>query len=102
MTITMQGLTDAVIAIITVAGVAVVLALAFIAAGAVFERGAARGSRARAGLWPWHVSGGSTGRGSNGPGNVRGGDTGPGDTGPGPAPAQYPPVTGDSRELILR
>ena len=52
MTITMQGLTDAVIAIITVAGVAVVLALAFIAAGAVFERGAARGSRARAGAGP--------------------------------------------------
>ena len=100
MIITMQGLTDAVIAIITVAGAAVVLALAFIAAGALFERGAARGSKARAGVWSWPAGGGSTGRGSTGPGDIRRGDTGPGNTGPGPA--QYPPVTDDSRELIFR
>lgn len=45
MNITMQGLTDAIIALITVASVAVVLSIAFIAAGAFFERGKTRGLR---------------------------------------------------------
>jgi len=43
MTITMPGLTDAIIALITVASVAVLLSIAFIAAGAFFERGKTHG-----------------------------------------------------------
>jgi hypothetical protein len=43
MTITMPGLTDAIIALITVASVAVLLSIAFIAAGAFFERSKTHG-----------------------------------------------------------
>ena len=47
MTITMQTLHDVLIAILTTVGVAVAVSIAFVAAGAVFERGQMRTPKAR-------------------------------------------------------
>ncbi len=46
MTINMQTLTDAIIALITTVGIAVVLSLAFVAVGAFFERSRKQARRA--------------------------------------------------------
>jgi hypothetical protein len=46
MTISMQSLTDALVAIAITVGIAVAVSLAFVAAGAVFERGQARTAKA--------------------------------------------------------
>ena len=45
MTISMQTLQDAIIAVVTTVGVAVALSLAFVAAGAFVERGKARAQK---------------------------------------------------------
>jgi hypothetical protein len=46
MTINMQTVTDAIVALITTVGIAVALSLALVAAGASFERSRKRASRA--------------------------------------------------------
>ena len=46
MTINMQTLSDAIIALLTTVGIAVALSLAFVAAGAFFERSRKRAGRA--------------------------------------------------------
>ena len=46
MTINMQTLSDAIIALVTTVGIAVALSLAFVAAGAFFERGRKQAGRA--------------------------------------------------------
>ncbi|HUC26149.1 MAG TPA: hypothetical protein VMA73_25880 [Streptosporangiaceae bacterium] len=46
MTINMQSLNDAIIALITTVGIAVALSLAFVAAGAFFERSRKQAGRA--------------------------------------------------------
>jgi hypothetical protein len=46
MTINMQTVTDAIVALITTVGIAVALSLAFVAAGAFFERSRKQASRA--------------------------------------------------------
>ena len=46
MTINMQTLNDVIVALITTVGIAVALSLAFVAAGAFFERSRNRASRA--------------------------------------------------------
>ena len=46
MTISMQTLTDTIVALITTVGIAVALSLAFVAAGAFFERSRKHGGRA--------------------------------------------------------
>jgi hypothetical protein len=46
MTINMQALSDAIVALITTVGIAVALSLAFVAAGTFFERSRKHASRA--------------------------------------------------------
>jgi hypothetical protein len=47
MTINMQTLHDALVAIVTTVGIAVAVSIAFLAAGAVFERGQSRTAKPR-------------------------------------------------------
>jgi hypothetical protein len=46
-TISMQSLRDVLVAIVTTVGIAVAVSIAFVAAGAVFERGQARTPKVR-------------------------------------------------------
>jgi hypothetical protein len=46
-TISMQTLSDVLVAIVTTVGIAVAVSIAFVAAGALFERGQARTAKAR-------------------------------------------------------